>query len=143
MPCEHGGYKVKTQVQSQKPKARITSLSSGLRYAPPLNSSVSNLLSGKAVKYFFIILLVAVGSYWGSDINSSGIFDGFLFPVVFAISVFVLFVWVVGLLTEGKKYRNRQRNTGGGSGGGYGGINFTSHGGSGDSGCGGDGGGGD
>jgi hypothetical protein len=109
--------------------------------AAPLNSSVSNLLSGTAVKSFFIILLVAVGSYWGSDIKSSGVLDGFLFPVVFGISVFVLFVWVVGLLTEGKKYKNRRRYTGGNSDGGYGGIDFTSSGCSGDSG--GDGGGGD
>ena len=85
------------------------------------------------MKVFILIVCVGLSSYWFSDIKSSDFMDGFLFPVMFGLSVLAAIVfislWVVSL-SGGK-----QRAGGDSGGGGF--FSLGDGDGGGDGGCGG------
>ena len=84
------------------------------------------------MKIFVLIVCVGLPSYWFSDIKSPSFIDGFLFPVIFGLSVLAAIFWISLRLVSLSGGKSR---AGGDSGGGY--FSFGDDGGGGDGGCGG------
>lgn len=84
------------------------------------------------MKVFVLIVCVGLSSYWFSDIKSSGFFDGFLFPLIFGLSVLAAIFWVSLWLVS---LPGGKSGAGGDSGGGC--FSLSDSGGGGDGGCGG------
>ncbi len=64
----------------------------------------------------FLIICTGLSSYWFSDIKSPNYIDGFIFPVIFGVSVFAAIFWVSLRLVS---VVGGRRGAGGDSGGGY------------------------